>query len=124
MIPAHTLTASNLCFMIGGIKLGAGGLIRAYGGAARLVLREAPKEVLIPKTTLRICVSSQNAGAVYDTVGKVGGVARDEEYTADGDFIVTLTCDLEQESRLRDSLSDATRGSVQFLLEADDKIDK
>lgn len=118
-----------LCFpldrpslLTGGVKLGAGGLIRAYGGAARLVLREAPKETLIPKTSIRTVVPSQNAGAVYDAVAKVAGVASDEEYTAEGDFIVTLTCDLEKESRLRESLTDATRGSVQFLVD-DDKVD-
>ena len=42
----------------GGTKLGAGGLIRAYGGAARQVLDEAPKEVLIPTTSTRVKVTS------------------------------------------------------------------
>lgn len=112
--------ADRLYFLLGGIKLGAGGLIRAYGGAARLVLREAPKETLIPKTSIRTLVPSQNAGSVYDAVAKIGGVASDEEYTAEGDFIVTLTCDLEKEGQLRTSLTDATRGSVQFLVEQDD----
>lgn len=52
---------------------------------------------------------------MYDAVAKVSGVASDEEYTAEGDFVVTLTCELEKETRLRESLTDATRGSVQFL---------
>lgn len=99
----------------GGIKLGAGGLIRAYGGAARQVLRDATKETLIPKTSFRTLVPSQNAGSVYDAVAKVGGAASDEEYTAEGDFVVTLTCDLEKEKELRQILTDATRGSVKFL---------
>jgi uncharacterized YigZ family protein len=106
----------------GGVKLGAGGLIRAYGGAARLVLREAPKEVLIPRTSLRVCVLSHNAGAVYDAAAKVGGSANDVEYTADGELVVTVTCDLEQENRLRQILADATRGNAEFL-QLEDNVD-
>lgn len=108
-------------FPVGGVKLGAGGLIRAYGGAARLILREAPKETLIPKTSMRTMVPSQSAGVVYDAIAKAGGVASEEEYTAEGDFIVTLTCDLEKEDSLRDSLTDSTRGAVKFLVQ--DKVD-
>ncbi len=109
-------------FILGGVKLGAGGLIRAYGGAARLVLREAPKEVLIPRTSLRVCVLSHNAGAVYDAAAKVGGSANDVEYTADGELVVTVTCDLEQENRLRQILADATRGNAEFL-QLEDNVD-
>lgn len=103
--------------LVGGVKLGAGGLIRAYGGAARLVLREAPKETFIPKTSVRLLVSSSNAGTVYDATAKVGGVICAEEYTVGGDFIVTITCETQHESRLRECLTDSTRGSVKFLHE-------
>ena len=66
---------------------------------------------------------SSSAGAVYDAVGKIGGAASNEEYTADGDFIVTLTFEVRQESVLRKSLTDATRGSVKFLeIEGDDEM--
>ena len=102
-------------FHAGGIKLGAGGLIRAYGGAARLVLREASKETLIPKTSIRIRLPSSYAGSAYDAAAKVGGDASEEEYTAEGDFVVTLTCEVEKEIHLRERLTDATRGCVRFL---------
>jgi Uncharacterized protein family UPF0029 len=36
----------------GGIKLGAGGLVRAYGGAARDCLKQAPKRTVTPKAEL------------------------------------------------------------------------
>ena len=38
------------------MKLGAGGLVRAYGGAARDCLRSAPKHHVTPKTALRLQV--------------------------------------------------------------------
>ena len=38
----------------GGVKLGAGGLVRAYGGATRECLRAAPKARMLPKVTLAL----------------------------------------------------------------------
>jgi putative IMPACT (imprinted ancient) family translation regulator len=99
----------------GGIKLGAGGLIRAYGGAARQVLREAPVDILIPKSTFRVKVASSYVGSIYDSVAKArGGVTGGEEYGADASLSVTVTCDLEVAGQLRTTLVDATRGSVEF----------
>jgi putative IMPACT (imprinted ancient) family translation regulator len=99
---------------LGGIKLGAGGLIRAYGGAARQVLRAAPVDILIPKSTFRVKVQPSYVGSIYDSVAKAGGVTGGEEYGADASLSVTVTCDLEVADRLRDTLVDATRGSVEF----------
>jgi putative IMPACT (imprinted ancient) family translation regulator len=98
----------------GGIKLGAGGLIRAYGGAARQVLREAPVDVLIPKSTFRVSADGSHVGSIYDSVNKVGGSTSGEEYGADGSLAVTITCDLEVADRLRAGLRDATRGDATF----------
>ena len=110
----------------GGVKLGAGGLIRAYGAAARQVLREAPVEVLIPTCTweLRLPESSL-VGVVYETVAKFASTANavtsGEEYGADGSFTVSITCDLEARDRIRATLVDATRGGIEFLDEVGDK---
>lgn len=103
----------------GGIKLGAGGLIRTYGAAARLVLREAPVDILIPKSTFRVQISDSSfVGSIYDCVSKVSsGVTSEEEYGADGGLAVTITCDLEELDRLQERLRDATRGSIQVLEE-------
>ena len=95
--------------------MGAGGLIRAYGAAARQVLREAPVDVLIPKTTFQVSVMSENVGAVYDLTSKVGGSTSGEVYGADGSLSLSITCNLDDGERLRKNLIDATRGNVQFL---------
>jgi putative IMPACT (imprinted ancient) family translation regulator len=95
--------------------LGAGGLIRAYGGAARQVLREAPVDVLIPKSTFRVSAETGYVGSIYDNVAKAGGAASGEEYGDDGSLTVTVTCDLEVAEQLRESLKDSTRGSIEFL---------
>lgn len=100
----------------GGIKLGAGGLIRAYGAAARNVLREAPVDIIIPKSTLRIMVTSVHVGSVYEILRKFDGSASEEEYGIDGTLSVTLTFDLDAFDEVIESLKDVTRGDVVFLL--------
>lgn len=110
---------SDCCCVVvrysGGIKLGAGGLIRAYGGTARLALREAPQIVLVPKTAIRVSTSAANAGSVYQMATKFGGVVGDESYNETGDLEVTLVCETEHLDNLKQSLVDATRGSAKFL---------
>lgn len=115
--------SDTVCVVVryfGGVKLGAGGLIRAYGGAARLVLRAAPISILIPKSTLVITVDSVHVGSVYELVGKVSGVASGEEYGADGSLTISITCQTEKLEQLREGLRDSTRGGVVFLEEGDD----
>lgn len=98
----------------GGIKLGAGGLIRAYGGAARLVLREAPVIETQPKTSFQLTVDSTYVGGIYESLSKANATPSGEEYRADGTFAVTVTCELAALESLQASLSDATKGSVEF----------
>jgi len=98
----------------GGIKLGAGGLIRAYGGTARLALRVGPNKVLIPSSTVRVVTSASNAGSVYQAIGKFGGSTSDEFYNDSGDLEVTLTCESEFLEQLQNDIRDATKGEAVF----------
>lgn len=98
----------------GGIKLGAGGLIRAYGGTARLALRVGPNKILIPTSSVRVVTSSSNAGSVYQAIGKFGGSTSDECYNDRGDLEVTLTCETEFMEKLQNDIRDATKGEATF----------
>jgi len=101
----------------GGIKLGAGGLIRAYGGAARQVLREAaPYQIVIPKMTFSVTVPANFIGAVYDMLGQIPGAtsAGDESYGVDGSLTVSITCVSDEVETFRNGLQDATRGQVSY----------
>jgi uncharacterized YigZ family protein len=109
--------SDTVCVVVryfGGIKLGAGGLIRAYGNAARQVLREAPRTILIPKSTFSIKVSPSYIGSLYDIVSKFDGVCRDEEYDAAGNVKATIVCDTSNENVLRSTILDSTRGTAVF----------
>jgi uncharacterized YigZ family protein len=100
----------------GGIKLGAGGLIRAYGGAARQVLREAPQDIVVPTTTfVAKGIAAQYVGSVYDCVSKFGGSTADESYDdIDGSLTLAITCDWNSAEHIQRTLKDSTRGSVEF----------
>ena len=109
--------SDTVCVVVrysGGIKLGAGGLIRAYGGTARLVLREAERDILIPKSQLNLCTPSSNAGSIYATATKYGGVVEGETYKENGDIEATITCDTEKYDALVQDIRDATRGDITF----------
>jgi len=109
--------SDTVCIVVrysGGIKLGAGGLIRAYGGTARMALRAAEKKILIPKSSARVSTSSSNAGQIYATSMKHSGVVEGETYNDVGDLEVTITCDTANFQDMIDDLTDATRGNLTF----------
>lgn len=75
----------------GGIKLGPGGLVRAYGGAARECLRAAPKVFRRARVTLTLHLPYKLMGAVYGQVDRFGATRMsDEEYTEDGSIRVQV----------------------------------
>lgn len=110
--------SDTVCIVVryfGGVKLGAGGLIRAYGASARQTLREAPVVVLSPKITLRVQVPASFVGSVYEVAAKCGGFTSQDEYGADGTFSIDITCEKENGEKLRGELQDATRGTAEIL---------
>jgi len=110
--------SDTLCMVVrysGGIKLGAGGLIRAYGSAARGVLRSAPTVIHIPTVRLRLVINTQYSGSVYALAARFNGVTSGETYNDRGELEVVITCDEERGDSLTEEIVDATRGSAVFL---------
>jgi len=97
----------------GGIKLGAGGLVRAYGGAAASCLRAAPAVERWPAVQLRLVVSFADVSAAQGLLARTPDLVRlAEDYTADG---ATFRVRLEQRHRadFERALADATRGRAE-----------
>jgi uncharacterized YigZ family protein len=95
----------------GGIKLGAGGLVRAYGGAAAECLRLAPRVDVRPRVTLRVSVPFAFTGALYPLIEASGAQRLSETYTDTG---VALEVSIEEGSLevFSGHLRDATRGKA------------
>jgi uncharacterized YigZ family protein len=93
----------------GGIKLGAGGLVRAYAGVAAECLRLAARKEVRPAVQLRIEVGFEDTGALYPIVERLGVRKLSEQYVAEG-LTMQVELDADQEQVLRDLLRDATRG--------------
>jgi putative IMPACT (imprinted ancient) family translation regulator len=88
--------SDTLCVVVryyGGIKLGDGGLIRAYGGAARLVLRSADAIVLAPGVSMQISKKVANSGVIHAiAVRQKGTTMLDKAYNNQGKMELMITC--------------------------------
>jgi len=93
----------------GGIKLGAGGLARAYGGTAAECLRTSPKQEIRELATVRVTAPFDAIGAIYPLLERCGATKLSEEY---GEHGVELSIELDESdvSEFERALADATRG--------------
>lgn len=97
----------------GGIKLGAGGLVRAYGGTAAECLRQAGRLEVRPKLRLRVQVPFDLIGAVYPVVDRQQAIRLGESFEAEG-MMLELEIDETQAEALTNALRDATRGKAKI----------
>lgn len=95
----------------GGIKLGAGGLVRAYGGAAAECLRTATRLERVATRGIEVQAGFVHLGAVHALIEQYGADKQAEDFGPDG---VRLRLDLrsDQCERFAQALRDATRGQA------------
>ena len=102
----------------GGIKLGAGGLVRAYGGAAAECLRRAERRPLIAMRQLRLACPFDDIGALHAALTTVDARKLDETFDESGlRLLVSLPAD--RVDSLKNLLRDATRNRAS-LVDAED----
>ena len=92
----------------GGIKLGAGGLVRAYGGAAAECLRNAARVPLVAQCELVVRAGFEDLGAVHAALAAFGARKLEERFEADG-LHLRLSLPADRAEALRLHLRDATR---------------
>lgn len=97
----------------GGIKLGAGGLVRAYGGAAAECLRLAERVPLIATTRLCLHVPFADLGTVHQLLPVFHADKHGERFDADGAWI-DIELPVGEVDGLRPRLRDATRNRARI----------
>jgi uncharacterized YigZ family protein len=105
----------------GGIKLGTGGLVRAYGDAVRAILEAAPRAVRMPVDVVMLELPYSLFERVRLLVGEQRGEIAAQDFGAD----VTLTVEFPQGylEPFQTALRDMTHGSLQVeLIETIEKI--
>ena len=95
----------------GGIKLGAGGLARAYGGVVAHCLQEAPRVEIFPRVRLRLSIPFAHLGAAQVLLDRFGAQRGEETYGSDG-LQIEVSIDARHRQELQDHLRDASSGQI------------
>ena len=96
----------------GGVKLGAGGLARAYGGTAAECLRLAPRVPIVAMGRLFIHCDFAELALVTARIREMDGVIEQETFVADGaDLTVLAPADRLEAIAAR--MVDLSRGRIQ-----------
>jgi uncharacterized YigZ family protein len=97
----------------GGIKLGAGGLVRAYGGTAAECLRLAPRLPLVVTARMRVLLDFADVSLLHQLLSAYSASKLDEAFDAGGARIV-LELPADRLDALKTRLRDATRDRARF----------
>lgn len=98
----------------GGIKLGAGGLVRAYGGAAAECLRTAPRRMLVTLRELELRAGFEDIGAVHAVLAGCGAGKLEERFDSEG-VVMRVSVAEDSVDDLRERLRDLTRDRARIL---------
>jgi len=93
----------------GGVKLGAGGLARAYGGCAAECLRLAAKTAAVEMAAVAFALPFSTLPLLHARLGEFGASIAEERFDADGAEL-RLILPTAQVNALRAWVTDATRG--------------
>jgi uncharacterized YigZ family protein len=97
----------------GGIKLGAGGLMRAYGGCAAECLRQAEKSPLIETVRVEFALEFAALARLRARLREMGGVLEVEDFQ-DAGALLRLSLPQAKLSELRSFLADLSRGRTEL----------
>ncbi len=83
----------------GGVKLGVGGLARAYRAAAKGALAAAGVVERVPQVEVRLRLPSQRVGEALAALGRLGARVRAQGYEGETTLVVALPEDKVEERR-------------------------
>lgn len=100
----------------GGVKLGAGGLVRAYGGCAAECLRTAPRVALVDTVQATLSVAFDDLGVAHSLLAGAHATRLDEQYDAHG-VRLSIQLPADRIDTLRTQLRDATRDRARVAVD-------
>ncbi|MEW5299309.1 MAG: hypothetical protein WDW38_003396 [Sanguina aurantia] len=114
-------TAVLVTRFFGGTKLGAGGLVRAYGASARACLRGAPRvfKAHMAALVLRVGPPYDELGAVNLCLAQASAHRVAERYLDDGVFVLHFAVAGDAAEDLVAQILQATRGRVLAAVSTD-----
>ncbi|MBE9579622.1 MULTISPECIES: YigZ family protein [Moraxella] len=86
----------------GGIKLGAGGLTRAYATATQLVVDEMTLVLFVPKSVVKVATTFAHEAQIRYLVGQAGGEILEADYAHN--VVMTVELDSEKVDEFGESL--------------------
>lgn len=99
----------------GGIKLGTGGLIRAYGGSTSHCLQQATLIELIARITLQFHCYYNEWPIIENRLKELDVIIENQEFDAEG-VKVSVAITKDNSLILQKNISDITRGRVNITL--------
>ncbi len=99
----------------GGIKLGAGGLVRAYGGTAAKCLDRARTARHVPMMRCELEMTFADSDAVHQLLERHGALKQEESFRASG---VTLQLEVPRDAveALRRDVEGVSRGAAKLWI--------
>ncbi|KAJ1268884.1 hypothetical protein BS78_07G167000 [Paspalum vaginatum] len=102
----------------GGIKLGTGGLVRAYGGVASECLKDAPTCLMKPKARVGMEVPFDLLGTIYHQLQhfEAEDIKQDYDTGKDGTVMVMFKVEYEKIENLGNAVNSACSRKIELFL--------
>ncbi len=97
----------------GGVKLGAGGLVRAYGGVASECLRQAPKRAIVPRVRCELQAPFEFSNALFNLLE---GLERENETYTEAGLCFVLSLEEKRLLQFQEQVRDLTRGRASLRI--------
>lgn len=116
-IRKHDLFNAVLCVVryFGGVKLGTGGLLRAYRASAEAVLKTVRPVTVVPMAAIRFSVPYGQIGAVMQVFNTTENARMTEPVYSQEKAEYTVEVPVKMKEDFKMNITGATSGQAQFL---------
>ena len=101
----------------GGIRLGTGGLVKAYGNGAQQALKILSTQTKVPQKVFNLVCDYSLINAIEQLLAQVNGVILHSDYNEVVALQITIPATLEQD--VNDKLRDISRGALTLTPESE-----